>query len=82
MIDYKITLTTDGEHAVEFFTYDEEEILKEDKNFRLTKIKSTNKTLMPATTVRIFAPNDLEIIDVNEYGIFLGHKNEEKSAKE
>ena len=84
MIDYKITLTTDGKHAVEFFTYNEKDVNEFERGNRVNKIKNDNKTLTPSSGIRVFAPDDLDIIDVNEYGIFLGHKSyiEKKTTKE
>jgi len=84
MTNYKITLTTDGEHAVEFFTYDEKAVNEYERGYRVDKIRNDNGAVMVSSDVRVFAPDDLDIIAVNEYGIFLGHKNyiDKKTKKE
>ena len=77
--EYKITFTTDGTHIVEFFPYNEDKLEDCAEDWRITRIKSQTDTLMPANHVRVFAPDDIEIMEVNEYGIFLKHKKKEEN---
>ena len=84
MTNYKMTLTTDGEHAVEFYTYDEEAVNECERDYRVNHIRNESGAVMPSNGIRVFAPDDMDIIAVNDYGIFLGHKSyiDKKTKKE
>ena len=77
MNKYTIKLNKTNSFDVELFTYNEKRANEVDGDWKLTHIKSKANQLMPMTDkIKVFAPDDIEIIDANEYGIFLGHKGD------
>lgn len=69
MIKYKITISTDENKSVNFFTYNAYDIL------------DNSDELSNANNINIFIPENFDIIKVNNSGIFVGHKNENQQKE-
>lgn len=80
MTDYITKTTGDNNHKIEVIKYDANIIEDCDSDFRITKIKGNTNTLMPSNTIRIIVPDNVEVLEVNDCGVYLIPKkdNEDK----
>lgn len=71
MTDYITKTTGMNSHKIEVIKYNPDIVEDCDSDFRITKIKSKTNTLMPSDTIRIVVPNNVEVLEVNDCGVYL-----------
>ena len=78
MTDYITKTTGVNSHKIEVIKYDPDIIENCDSDFRITKIKGKTNTLMPSNTIRIIVPDNVEVLEVNDCGVYLIPKKDNK----
>ena len=80
MTDYITKTTGMNSHKIEVIKYNPDIVDNCDLDFRITKIKGNTNTLMPSNTIRIIVPDNIEVLEVNDCGVYLIPKkdNEDK----